>query len=53
VIDSQDPAEIERILEGIPDPLGIAYMFGLPASLLRRRRMPEAVAAEVGAAQSS
>ena len=53
VIDSQDPAEIERILEGIPDPLGIAYMFGLPSSLLRRRRMPEAVAAEAGAAQSS
>jgi F420-non-reducing hydrogenase small subunit len=53
MIDSQDPAEIERILEGIPDPLGIAYMFGLPASLMRRRRMPEAIAAEAGAAQSS
>jgi F420-non-reducing hydrogenase small subunit len=52
-IDSQDPAEIERILEGIPDPLGIAYMFGLPSSLLRRRRMAEAVPAEAGAAPSS
>ena len=38
VIDSDDPAEIDRILaEGIPDPVGTFYRFGLPHSLLRRR----------------
>ena len=37
VIDSQDPREIERIIqEGIPDPVGSLYRFSLPNSLLRR-----------------
>ena len=37
VIDSQDPAEIRRIIqEGIPDPVGTFYRFSLPHSLLRR-----------------
>ncbi len=36
VIDSKDPDEIERIVSDIADPLGVLYMFGLPASLLRR-----------------
>jgi F420-non-reducing hydrogenase small subunit len=36
-IDSEDPAEVERILEGIPDPAGYFYRFGLPHSLLQRR----------------
>ena len=37
VIDSQDPAEIRRIIqEGIPDPVGTFYRFSLPRSLLRR-----------------
>jgi F420-non-reducing hydrogenase small subunit len=37
VIDSDDPAEIERIIEeGIPDPVGTFYRFGLAKSLLRR-----------------
>ena len=40
VIDSNDPAEIDRILrDGIPDPVGTFYRFGLPASQLRRKRM--------------
>jgi len=34
VIDSRDPAEIEKILDGIPDPAGMLYRFGLPRSLL-------------------
>lgn len=34
VIDSRDPAEIEKILDGIPDPAGMLYRFGLPKSLL-------------------
>jgi F420-non-reducing hydrogenase small subunit len=37
IIDSKDPAEIEKILEGIPDFPAIAYRFGLPNSLLQRR----------------
>jgi len=35
VIDSKDPEEIERILDGIPDPAGQFYRFNLAASLLR------------------
>jgi F420-non-reducing hydrogenase small subunit len=35
VIDSNDPAEIERILDGIPDPAGQFYRFNLAGSLLR------------------
>jgi F420-non-reducing hydrogenase small subunit len=34
VIDSRDPDEIERILDGIPDPAGSFYRFGLAHSLL-------------------
>ncbi len=44
IIDSQDPAEIERVANAIPDVLGTCYLFGLPASLLRRvRREREAL----------
>ena len=40
VIDSQDPAEIDRIIkEGIPDPAGNFYRFSLASSLLRRSRL--------------
>jgi F420-non-reducing hydrogenase small subunit len=35
VIDSTDPEEIERILDGIPDPAGQFYRFSLGGSLLR------------------
>lgn len=35
VIDSNDPVEIERILDGIPDPVGSFYRFNLAGSLLR------------------
>jgi len=41
VIDSEDPAEVERILDGIPDPAGTFYRFGLPGSLLRRARQED------------
>jgi F420-non-reducing hydrogenase small subunit len=34
VIDSRDPDEIERILDGIPDPAGSFYRFNLANSLL-------------------
>ncbi len=37
VIDSDDPAEVRRIIEeGIPDPVGTFYRFSLPNSLLGR-----------------
>ena len=35
VIDSNDPVEIDRILDGIPDPVGQLYRFNLAKSLLR------------------
>ncbi len=41
VIDSRDPAEIERILDGIPDPVGQVYRFSLAKSLLRAGKAAE------------
>jgi F420-non-reducing hydrogenase small subunit len=38
VIDSRDPAEIEQILDGIPDPAGSFYRFNLAHSLLHAAR---------------
>jgi len=35
VIDSEDPAEIDAILDGIPDPTGQFYRFNLAGSLLK------------------
>ena len=40
IIDSQDPGQIEKIIDGIVDPLGTFYRFGLPASALRKKRFP-------------
>ncbi len=37
IIDSKDAKEIEHILDGLPDFVGLAYRFGLPASILQRR----------------
>ena len=42
VIDSEDPEEIERILDGIADPIGSFYRFSLAHSTLRRVQMAEA-----------
>ncbi len=40
VIDSDDPEEIDRIIkEGIPDPIGTFYRFGLANSFLRRTKL--------------
>ncbi|NLX99828.1 MAG: oxidoreductase [Rhodopirellula sp.] len=40
VIDSDDPGEIDRIIqEGIPDPVGSFYRFSLAQSLLRRNKL--------------
>lgn len=38
VIDSNDPAEIDRILDGIPDPAGMFYRFNMAGSLLQASR---------------
>jgi len=38
VIDADDPADIDRILDGIPDPVGQVYRFSLARSLLRGGR---------------
>jgi F420-non-reducing hydrogenase small subunit len=38
VIDSQDPAEINWILDQIPDPAGTFYRFSVPVSILHRKR---------------
>jgi len=39
VIDSNDPLEIDRILDGIPDPAGQFYRFNLAGSLLQASRV--------------
>lgn len=39
VIDSNEPAEIDRIIQnGLPDPIGQLYRFSLASSLLRRSK---------------
>ena len=37
IIDSDDPEEIEKIVDQIVDPVGTFYRFSLPSSLLGRR----------------
>ncbi len=38
VIDSEDPAEMERILDGLADPVGTFYRFSVPRSTLFRKQ---------------
>ena len=38
VIDAKEPEEIEKILDGIPDPTGQVYRFSLAGSLLKANR---------------
>jgi F420-non-reducing hydrogenase small subunit len=40
IIDSNDPKQVELIMNSIPDPIGTFYRYGLPSSLLRRKRQP-------------
>ncbi|MCB2223328.1 MAG: oxidoreductase [Actinobacteria bacterium] len=40
LVGADDPEEIERILSTIPDPIGTFYRYGLPHSLLVRKRQP-------------
>ena len=39
IVDSNDEAEIDRILSEIPDPVGTLYRYSLAASPLRRKKM--------------
>jgi F420-non-reducing hydrogenase small subunit len=39
IINSNDQEAVERIASSIADPIGTFYRYGLPASLLRRRRI--------------
>lgn len=39
ILDYQDPEELERALDGLPDPVGTLYRYYLPASRLRGRVM--------------
>ena len=47
VIDAEDPAEIDHILDGMVDPVGQFYRFNLAGSLLKaavpawRKRVPQ------------
>lgn len=36
-VDAKDEAQIDEILEGIPDPVGTFYRYGLAKSMLRRK----------------
>jgi F420-non-reducing hydrogenase small subunit len=39
IIDSNDPDEIKKILDGIVDPAGICYRYSLPDSMINRARI--------------
>lgn len=40
LIEADDPEEIQKSLDSIPDPVGTFYRYSLPASRLRRKKMP-------------
>jgi F420-non-reducing hydrogenase small subunit len=39
IIDVDDPEAMEKVVESIPDPTGLAYMYCLPTSLLRGKKL--------------
>jgi F420-non-reducing hydrogenase small subunit len=49
VVDASEPEEIDRILDGLPDPVGQFYRFSLAGSLLRGARAVRTVPASAGA----
>jgi F420-non-reducing hydrogenase small subunit len=49
VVDASDPEEIDRILDGLPDPVGQFYRFSLAGSLLRGGRAVRTAPASRGA----
>ena len=38
LIDIDDPGEMEKIADSIPDPAGLSYMYSLATSLLTRKQ---------------
>jgi len=40
MVEARDPEEIDRVMDTIPDPVGTFYRYGLPHSMLRRKKMP-------------
>jgi F420-non-reducing hydrogenase small subunit len=48
IVDANDPVEIREILAQVPDPVGYAYRFSLPASLMKRKAKQKVTVAEVG-----
>ncbi|HYF92503.1 MAG TPA: oxidoreductase [Symbiobacteriaceae bacterium] len=47
IIDANDPQEVADILGQVDDPVGYAYRFSLPASLLKRKAKQRITVAEV------
>ena len=39
LVESKDDAEIDRVLNTVPDPVGTFYRYGLPGSFLRRKKL--------------
>jgi F420-non-reducing hydrogenase small subunit len=37
IIESKDEAEVQRIIDGVPDPLRSFNRFGIPSSLISRK----------------
>jgi F420-non-reducing hydrogenase small subunit len=53
VLEADDAAEVERLLDGMPDPVGQAYRFGLATSLLGAARCAGPASAAPGSATAS
>ena len=41
IYQGNDQEDINRLLDEVLDPVGTFYRFGLPDSMLRRKRMPQ------------
>ena len=53
VVDASEADDIDRILDGLPDPVGQFYRFSLAGSLLRAARAPREAAAREDAAREA
>jgi F420-non-reducing hydrogenase small subunit len=39
IVDTNDEKEIQKVVDSVIDPVGLFYMYSLPTSILRRRKM--------------
>jgi F420-non-reducing hydrogenase small subunit len=46
LIDSNDEAQIDKIVQTVPDPVGTFYRYSLPTSLLRRKKLEKVVTSD-------